>query len=48
MARARFSGKKGSFEPSCEVGYRPGCFSTFNIDILTTINAYDIIGPLRR
>ena len=22
--RARFSGKKGSFEPSCEVGYGPG------------------------
>ncbi len=26
MTRARFSGKKGSFEPSCEVGYFPGCF----------------------
>ena len=24
IARARFSGKKGSFEPSCEVGYVPG------------------------
>ena len=27
MAKARLSGKKGSFEPSCEVGYEPGCFS---------------------
>ncbi len=25
IARARFSGKKGSFEPSSEVGYGPGC-----------------------
>ena len=25
MVRARFSGKKGSFEPSCEVGCGPGC-----------------------
>ena len=25
-ARARFWVKKGSFEPSCEVGYGPGCF----------------------
>jgi hypothetical protein len=26
MARARFWGLEGSFEPSCEVGYGPGYF----------------------
>ncbi len=32
MARARFSDKKGSFEPSGEVGYDPGYFFTKIVD----------------
>lgn len=43
MARARFSGKKGSFEPSCEVGYGFGNLLILHIDILTTIYVFDMI-----
>lgn len=47
MGRARFSGKKGSFEPSCEVGYGSDYFLK-NLDVtidITTAGRY--ILPIR-
>ena len=47
MTRARFSGKKGSFEPSCEVGYFPGCFFVWitvgNIPAFTSPNSMVLV-----